>query len=34
MRSIIDRFLNLVKGTTSGFDRIVFKELGDCIVYH
>lgn len=27
MKSFIDRFSNLVKGTISGFDRIVFKGL-------
>ena len=27
MKSFIDRFTNLVKGTISGFDRIVFKGI-------
>jgi len=27
MKSFIDRFSNLVKGTIPGFDRIVFKRL-------
>ena len=27
MKSFIDRFSNLVKGTISGFDRIVFKGI-------
>lgn len=27
MKSFLERFLNLVKGTISGFDRIVFKGL-------
>ena len=31
MKSIIDRFSTLVKGTVSGFDRIVFKRLGDYV---